>query len=249
MGKSSKRLTRSALRRAPSVLGHGDLGLSLVMIFPLFVAYEIGVLFSTTTNGVDFVTRWVFAAAGSRENFLLLYLALALAYIIYVVQLRRRRGFSLDTVPAMLVESTIYAITLGTFIVFVMQELLGFELALALLDGLSLGENGEAVVISLGAGVHEELVFRLALMAGGAAILKQLGCSHRSAVIVALVVSSVLFSAAHHVGFHGDEFTVGVFTYRAIAGAIFATIFYFRSLSHAVYTHFLYDFYVLVVRG
>ena len=47
----------------------------------------------------------------------------------------------------------------------------------------------------------------------------------------------------------GDEFAVGVFTYRALAGAIFALIFYFRSLSHAVYTHFLYDFYVLVVRG
>ena len=54
---------------------------------------------------------------------------------------------------------------------------------------------------------------------------------------------------AHHVGPYGDPFARGVFTYRALAGVVFGLVFYYRSLAHAVYTHFLYDFYVLVVRG
>jgi hypothetical protein len=30
---------------------------------------------------------------------------------------------------------------------------------------------------------------------------------------------------------------------------VFGVIFYFRSLAHAVYTHFLYDAYVLILRS
>ncbi len=46
--------------------GHGDLASSLVLIFPLLLIYEIGVLFSGRVNGADMVTRAVYAAAGSR---------------------------------------------------------------------------------------------------------------------------------------------------------------------------------------
>jgi membrane protease YdiL (CAAX protease family) len=64
-----------------------------------------------------------------------------------------------------------------------------------------------------------------------------------------MVASSLLFSAAHHVGPMGDELRAGLFTYRALAGVVFAAIFYYRSLAHAVYTHFLYDVYVMVIQA
>ena len=63
-----------------------------------------------------------------------------------------------------------------------------------------------------------------------------------------VVCVALLFSGAHHVGPLGDPFTLPVFTYRVLAGVIFGLIFYYRSLAHAVYTHFLYDVYVLVLR-
>ena len=84
-------------------------------------------------------------------------------------------------------------------------------------------------------------------MAGLAAFLRLVGVYHRIAVIAALCVSALLFSFAHHVGPHGDPFALDVFVYRALAGAVFGLVFYFRSLAHAVYTHFLYDVYVLVL--
>lgn len=233
-----------------SVLGHGDLAGSLIAIFPLFLAYEVGVMFSSSVNGVDFVTRHVFAAVGrDRESFLLVQLILALGFLGYVLYARGRRELARPTLLALTLESTIYALTLGSFIVFVMQELLGF-----VMDGngsaaMALAEMGEILVVSLGAGVHEELIFRLGLMAGGAALLKWSGMGHGIAVIIALAGSAFAFSLAHHIGPHGEPFETGVFVYRALAGVIFGLIFYYRSLAHAVYTHFFYDLYVLVLRG
>ena len=64
------------------------------------------------------------------------------------------------------------------------------------------------------------------------------------AMLIAGLVSSLLFSAAHHMGALGEPWSTNVFVYRTIAGAVFATIFYYRSLAHAVYTHAFYDVYV-----
>ncbi len=59
--------------------GHGDLASSLVLIFPLLLIYEIGVLFAGRVNGADFVTRAVYAIAGSRAVYLAIYALVAVA--------------------------------------------------------------------------------------------------------------------------------------------------------------------------
>jgi membrane protease YdiL (CAAX protease family) len=105
------------------------------------------------------------------------------------------------------------------------------------------------VIMSLGAGVHEELVFRLGLMGGATAALLLIGLGRAASVSLALVASAVLFSAAHHAGPLGESFDQGVFVYRIMAGVVFGLIFYFRSLAHAVYAHFLYDLYVLLLHS
>jgi hypothetical protein len=242
--KRSPGKPRAARRAAPvdSPFGHGDLPTSLLLIFPLFLAYEIGVMFSPTVNGVDFVTRWVFAAVGyDRERYLIVHIGLAVAFLALLLYLRQRRGFSLRVFPPMLIESVIYALTLGTLIIFIMDRVLG-------LGADELGGRSAALVMSLGAGVHEELVFRLGLMGGAAALLILLGVGHGLAVAIALATSAVLFSAAHHAGPLGEPFETTVFVYRALAGVAFGLIFYFRSLAHAAWAHFLYDVYVLVLR-
>jgi len=232
--------------RRASVLGYSDLGTSLLFIFPLFLAYEIGVAFTPAGNGVDFVTQWVYAAVGhDRGNYIILNLVLVGLFVAFILYLRQQNRLQVRRFLPMLFLSGIYALTLGTFILFVMDKLLGF-------DGLMhIGElgTGTKLVISLGAGVHEELIFRLGLMAGGAYVIRALGVRHSGAIIFALVASALLFSAAHHVGPGGDPWNSVVFTYRALAGTIFGVVFYFQSLSHAVYTHFLYDTYVLLFQA
>jgi len=239
---------RSA-RATTGPLGRGPLGASLILIAPLYLAYEVGVMFSTSMNGVDFVTYALYAlVGGSRRNFLLLHLALAVLLLVWVVRLRRRGALTAAALAPVCLESTAYALALGTCIVFVVQRLFGLALVMAAGDTLVLGSTGQAVVISLGAGVHEELVFRLVLMGGGVWLLRRSGLRPRVALALALIGSALLFAAAHHLGARGEPFDLATFAFRALAGAVFGLIFWYRSLAHAVYTHAVYDLWVLVIR-
>jgi len=221
---------------------------SLVFVFPLLLAYEIGVVFSERMNGVDFLTRaLVWVAQGDKEIYLVAHLAVASVYLGAIFLLRGKTKVELGGFLPMLLESSIYALTLGTMIVFVMENLLGFSGAFA--AAIDFGRAFEVVVTSLGAGFHEELIFRLIAFAGGTALLVSIGLERSAAIVIGLLVSSLLFSAAHHLGPLGEPFRMGVFVYRALAGVVFALIFHYRSFAHAVYTHFLYDVYVLTLHG
>jgi hypothetical protein len=223
--------------------GRGDLTASFILIFPLLLVYEIGVLFSSTVNGVDLVTRAVFAACRhDRLIYLLVHAGAALAFLIWVRRGRRERTLSLDVVLPLLLEAAIYALSLGAVVALVVEDVLGLGLS------IGIGKAGEAVVMSLGAGVHEELVFRLGALAGGARLLIAAGLAPRLAIAIAVAASSLLFAAAHHWGAYGEPWATSVFAYRAVAGVAFAAIFWFRSLAHAVYAHALYDIWVLVVQ-
>jgi membrane protease YdiL (CAAX protease family) len=141
----------------------------------------------------------------------------------------------------MILESTFYALVMGSVILFVMSSFLG------VLPGLAVGGSGaplDVLVISAGAGFHEELIFRLVIMGGLAWLLTGV-MGQRRAWLVALVVSSLAFSIAHHIGPAGEAFTFGAFVYRALAGAFFALVYQIRGFAVAAWTHALYDVYVL----
>ncbi len=214
-------------RRLPSV-GHGDLGASLVLVFPLLLAYEIGVLFAGRVNGADVVTRTLYAAAGSRGAYLLIHGVLALAFLVWLRRSQRWATLSLDVAAPVILEAAVYAFTLGAVGSLIVERLLGLGL-------------GASIVSALGAGVHEELVFRLGLLGGGVALLTRAGCERRLAIGLALAMSSAVFAAAHHVGAYGEPWTAHAFAFRSVAGCAFGLIFWFRSLAHAVYAHVLYD--------
>jgi hypothetical protein len=221
MTEGNRSMTRS------SATGRGDLGASLVLIFPLLLAYEIGVLFAGRINGADLVTRAVFAAAGSRAAYLAIHGVIAVGFLIWIRHTRRWGTLRLELAGPVILEAAVYALTLGALVSLLVDHLLG------------LGLGASSVISALGAGVHEELVFRLALIAGLVALAQPLG--RRPAVAVAIAASSLLFAAAHHVGAQGEPWTAHAFAFRAVAGVAFGAIFWFRSLAHAVYAHVFYD--------
>jgi hypothetical protein len=229
--------------------GRGDLVASLVLVFPLYLAYAIGVLFSRTINGVDFVTRHMWAACGGdRGVYLVVHAAIAIGFVVWLRHSRRDRTLSARVVVPVAAEAAIYALSLATLIRLVMTHVLDPVGVLAAVEDVHLGATGDRIVASLGAGVHEELVFRLGLFGGGTWLLVRAGCAPRIALVAALIASSLLFAWAHHVGPHGDPWTRELFTFRALAGVAFGLICWFRSLAHAVYAHALYDVWILVVR-
>jgi hypothetical protein len=205
--------------------GHGDLEASLVLIFPVLLAYEVGVLFAGNVSGADVVTRALYVTLGSKALYLLVHAAIALLFLLWIRRGNRWGTLRMEVALPVVLEAAIYAFTLGAAISLVLSHLLGL--------GLGAGQ----AISALGAGVHEELVFRLGLLGGCVSLLRE----RRGAFPIALVISSLLFAGAHHLGVHGEPFTAHAFAFRALAGAAFGAIFWYRSLAHAVYAHVLYD--------
>jgi hypothetical protein len=106
------------------------------------------------------------------------------------------------------------------------------------------------LMLSLGAGLYEELLFRVVLVGTlGALARRLLGFGPAAAGAVAVLGGALLFSLSHHVGAYGDPFTMQAFTFRLVAGLFFSSVYVLRGFGIAAWTHALYDVGVLVLRG
>jgi hypothetical protein len=222
---------------------------SLILVFPVFVVYQVGVLFTLPLlNGVDFVTTLLFTTFRLTLSGYLVFLAcVVVGFGLTLALLGRKQSFNGKVFLPMLLESTIYALTMGSVIVLLMTKVLGISPALA----TGLPEQGllTKLVMSLGAGVYEETVFRLGLLSACIAVCDRLlGMSRWAAMVVAFLVSSLIFSLVHYLPPMGDPFAFGSFTFRALAGILFGVLFKLRGFAVAVYTHAFYDVFVLAVR-
>lgn len=234
-----------------------DLWNSVLLVLPLFVLYQVGLLATGgIRNGVDLVTNTLLRLSGGGA---LAYvgLNLLLGAVVFGGALafsrEGRRPFRRELYGWVILESFVYASLLGGVILTVMSYVPGLHPALATMgpaaSATPVAQAGiiTKIVMSVGAGVHEELVFRLLLFGGmtGAAV-RWLKWSEARALAVALLVSSLLFSGVHYIGDLADTFTLFSFSYRFLAGILFAGLFMLRSFAVAVWTHALYDVLVLV---
>jgi len=104
------------------------------------------------------------------------------------------------------------------------------------------------LMLSLGAGIYEELLFRVLLVTGLAVAARALaGWSPRAAGIAATVVGAAIFSAFHYLGPYGDRFQIYSFVFRMIAGLFFSALYLVRGFGITAWTHALYDVSLLVL--
>jgi hypothetical protein len=95
-------------------------------------------------------------------------------------------------------------------------------------------------VLFCGAGVYEELVFRLLLLGLLILVLTKLfHLEHAYAAAWAVILGALIFSGFHHLG--GEAFSLGPFLQRVFAGVFFAAIYVNRSFGIAAASHALYD--------
>ena len=104
------------------------------------------------------------------------------------------------------------------------------------------------IVTGIGAGIYEELLFRLILICVILLLLQDIiGINQHSAVIIAVLVSAGLFAAHHHIDFltgranQGDLFDWSKFAFRTAAGVYFAALFAIRGFGITAGTHAFYD--------
>ena len=233
-----------------------DFANSLVLTAPLFVFYQVGILFTSGwMNGADFFSHRLIGMLGGNVGvYTMINLAILATFGFLYIRLRSERALTRDTALWLVVESTVYAILLGVLVV---QGLLALGFSPPLSASVVAAAGGaphemgvfDAIVLSVGAGTYEELVFRVFLLGGLLWLLLRWGARPWVAGLSALILSSLVFSAAHYVPFGMDPWELWSFAFRFAMGIAFGLLYWLRGFAVAVYTHTIYDILILVPRA
>jgi hypothetical protein len=224
---------------------------ALTFALPLLVLYEgLSALLSQSAvagvrNGADVLLKTLFLTLGGRNGLFLFGLVLlGTGAALIGRDIRRHPGaLSSRVLVLMLLESLVYAALLGGVVSALTSLVLQPALAATQAPAggpvrLSLATQ---LVVSLGAGIYEELLFRVMLVSGLTALLSGAGLRHAPSLSLAVVASALVFSAFHYVGPYGDRLELPSFTFRAIAGLVFSGLYVARGLGITAWTHALYD--------
>jgi hypothetical protein len=227
---------------------------SLVFALPLLVLYEIlaaglsGQQIGEVRNGADVLLKSVFASLGGRYGVLGASVVLFGIGAWLVWRDRRAHGEIRPGIfVGMFLESMLYALVLGVVASTLTSLLLHGRLVLAAGGGQRAGGVASfalptQLMISLGAGIYEELLFRVLLVSGLALLARTvIGLPTVAAGVFAAIIGAVIFSLFHYVGQFGDAFTVRSFTFRAVAGLLFSALYLTRGFGITAWSHALYD--------
>lgn len=217
----------------------------LLFLLPLLAAYEGGVLWlggkhpEALRNGADTWLRWGLEAFGLQQ----LYWAPGAVVLILLgwswVRRDDRPGDVLGVCSGMAIESVLGALVLwGLSRGFgPLLDYLGIELAVATPTDVALAQ----LVTFVGAGLYEEVLFRLWLFWGLVGLSRLLDLPAAVGLVAAAALAALAFSAAHHVGPYGEAFEPYVFLFRTLAGFYFTLLFLCRGIGVAVGAHVCYD--------
>ena len=142
-----------------------------------------------------------------------------------------------QVIGAMYAESAIFAL-----------PLMGFNF---LLSADSVGSFGDRnllteSILGVGAGIYEELVFRLVLISVLSMIgADLLGLPAKTTTIIAVIVAALAFSGHHHPPMGSEPFSTEKFIFRALAGVYLGTVFVLRGYGPAAGTHAAYNLLVI----
>jgi membrane protease YdiL (CAAX protease family) len=212
---------------------------NLFLILPLLIVYEVGLLVASPDlrNAAEVILKDMQIHMGGDFA---RYAHWILAFVIiggFIVTCRDDRSFFF-VLGVVLLQSIAFAIVLGPLLSCVTGgALLQYSLTTTTSSTLP-----SSLMLSIGAGVYEEIVFRF-LILGGLFMLLRITFSAPLwlSAGAALLVSSALFSGYHHWGPHGEPFSTPVFFFRAAAGCALGLLCIFRGFGVAVYVHAFYD--------
>jgi membrane protease YdiL (CAAX protease family) len=230
---------------------------SLLFALPLLLLYE-GLSFALTQsayagvrNGADVLLKTLFVTLGGRHGLALFSLLLLGIGAWFAWRDARRHPGRLErrVFGLMLAESVVYAALLGGVVSTLTSLLLSPMLSAAQATAPARLGLGPQLVLSLGAGLYEELLFRVLLVSALLALALRLGWKRPAAVAAAVVLAALIFSAFHYIGPMGDTLTLASFTFRAIAGLLLSGLYVARGFGIAAWSHALYDVGLTILTG
>ena len=139
----------------------------------------------------------------------------------------------------MFAEAFAYSLVLGVALQYILR-----------LSGLTTVGPGNGALqnfaLSLGAGLFEEIIFRVLLLNLLFFLLSYVFKSKVTTAVISVLAASFLFSLSHYIGSMADSWQLYSFMFRWIAGMIFTVLYFMRGFAITAYTHALYDIWVLV---
>jgi membrane protease YdiL (CAAX protease family) len=218
---------------------------SFLFTLPLFFLYEINILFLSwddilvVRNGADFLMRNIlesFDIYGLYGLGLVFFLGLLVTYIFFIKE-DQQQEVNVNFLFIMLAESMLWSVVLY-FLLFKFMVLLMNPVGKTIL---------QQVTLAIGAGIYEEFLFRVLLIAGLSGILGFVFMWDKTFKnIIAVVLSGGIFSAFHFMGEYGDFFSMELFLIRFFAGLILGVLYMYRGFGITAYTHSIYDLIVLI---
>jgi hypothetical protein len=233
----------------------GALG-ELALTLPVFLLYQLGVVFLRVRNATDIVTAQLLDLAhGDRLTYLELTGGVGAVLFLVFAVLGRGQVLRTRKLVQIAVEGAAYAIAMGAATSWIVGRIFAGPAARAVTDPFT------GLVMSLGAGFYEELAFRVLFFGLGAKLLvwvfarqaigllgsaPALGVRAIAIMVAWAIVSAAVFSGMHYIGPLGDAFDERSFVARAVLGLALTLVFAMRGFAAAVWTHALYDMWVLV---
>lgn len=200
-------------------------------------------------NGADVMLQALFTSiAGSWGPRLFMACLIVGGLWLVVKDMRRSPGRLRVTVfGTMLAESIGLALVFGIVVGTLTAALLGTPPPLSITQGVTQLGGGTVLMLSLGAGIYEELLFRVLLVGAFAWLARGvLGLRPFTAGAIATVAGALVFSAFHYIGPYGDAWQVYSFVFRTIAGLFFSALYLTRGFGITAWTHALYDVLLLL---
>jgi membrane protease YdiL (CAAX protease family) len=105
----------------------------------------------------------------------------------------------------------------------------------------------ERIALSVGAGLYEELFFRVILVTAFIYLFKLFLDKNWMIYTAAIFLASFIFSLVHYLGALGDVFTLRSFVFRFLFGGALSIIYWWRGFGAAAWTHSIYDILVTIL--
>lgn len=227
----------------------------LVFLAPFLIAYEIGAAIYLRGGGIRAhgALDALYRALGVGGPHLP---AITMTVVLLVWHVMRKDPWTVrpHVLAGMLVESIAWKAPLLVLAMIVGAQRAAAQaapepaaLALAAGDPFATLSTAQRVVVGVGAGLYEELLFRMvgvALVHFIAADL--LKVSHKAATVAAIVVTAAAFALHHDAWRVQSDLTLLAFYFAA--GLYFGALYVFRGFGIVVAVHALYDLVVLLQR-
>ncbi len=213
---------------------------SLIITFPLFIFYEIGIFYMFqanipySKNGADVLIEEFINMLGLNGYYAASSILFIVFFLILYFQRKNFKTFKISSkyLSLMIMESFLYAMLL----VLLLQNIY-------LSQGVNMN-NLNNFILSIGAGLYEELIFRFFLLFFlSKSFIFIFKMKEFSSLLLSIIASSVLFSLFHYIG--QESFNSYSFTLRFIAGIYLSLIYINRGFGIVALTHAFYDLFVI----